>query len=313
MSPIDIAIVNYNTREELRACLDSIRGEQPAQVIVADNASTDGSASMVRATFPAVLLLENNTNPGFCAAANQAIHAGKSDYVLLLNSDTRLRPGVLDGLAAYLDQHSHVAIAGPRLDNPDGTLQSSTFPFPIPLDIFLDASHLSGLARLFPTIRERYLRTWSHARVRSVPWVSGAALAIRREAFDQVGGFDESYFMYYEEVDLCFRLIEHGWQIHFVPDYRIVHRGGASTQQRWAEMTIQLYRSLALFYRQHYSASRLVMLMLLVRAIAFFRLLRDGIALLATSQPAQKAVLASHITAWKCLLAGGWERQASHG
>src|SRR5262249_11131009 len=152
-------------------------------------------------------------------------------YVLLLNSDTLLAPGALAALAQYLDAHPRAAIAGPRLRNADGSLQPSCHPFLGTMQSFLEKSVVArALARL-PVVRDHYLLVnSSHAAPRVVPWVLGAALAIRRSAFDQVGGFDESFFLYAEEVDLCYRLKAAGWEVHFAPVTDVVHVGGASIQ-----------------------------------------------------------------------------------
>lgn len=311
MSFSDVAIVNFNTRELLRSCLQTVFNEKPNRVIVVDNASSDGSPAMVKADFSTVLLLENEKNPGFSTAANQAIASSAARYVLLLNSDTRVSPGALAALEEYLDRNADVAIAGPRLLYPDGTLQRSTFPLPTPLEVFLDASNLSKLANAVPALRENYLRTWAHNRVRRVPSVLGAALAIRREAFDQVGGFDPTFYMYYEEVDLCYRLVRKGWKIHFTPVASIVHIGGASTQQRQTEMTVQLYAGLAHFYRRNYSPGRMMELIALVKSIALARMVRDKISLYFVRDDQRRIHLDRNIAAWQRLLSTGWERQAA--
>jgi N-acetylglucosaminyl-diphospho-decaprenol L-rhamnosyltransferase len=244
--PMSIVVVSYNSRELLRACLASIESEQSGQVTVIDNVSSDGSDEMVAQDFPWVKLIKNKKNDGYSGAANLAIASCSSKYVLLLNSDTLLRPGTLQALTGYLDQHPEVAIAGPSLVNPDGMHQASCFPFPTPLNILRRESSLSK-------IWSDNLSTGLPRFTQSVPWVLGAALAIRLHAFESVGGFDPSFFMYYEEVDLCYRLNKSGWQTHFVPEAIVTHIGGASTKQQRTAMAIHLYKSLCHFYRQHYS------------------------------------------------------------
>jgi GT2 family glycosyltransferase len=228
-SGVTIAIVSFNTREVLLDCVESALGAHPDRVVVVDNASTDGSATAVRERFPAVLVIENPVNIGYGAAANRAVEACATPIVLLLNSDTLVAPDAATSMGAYLAQHDRVAVAGPRLTNVDGSLQPSTFPFPSVRDVVVAETGLHVVLRHMPLVRERLLRTWSHDRARPVPWVKGAAIAIRRDAFESVGGFDEGYFMYSEEVDLSRRLAGSGFETHFAPVTTVIHRGGHST------------------------------------------------------------------------------------
>jgi GT2 family glycosyltransferase len=308
-----VAIVNYNTREHLRACLASIGPGAARAVVVVDNASTDGSAAMVREQFPWVALHANEHNPGYGAALNQAVASCDAPYVLLLNSDTLLAPDTVARLTSYLDAHPRAAIAGPRLANPDGTLQASCYHFPTPLQLLLEESTIGRRARHVPLLRERYLRTWSHRAARPVPWVLGAALAIRRAAFDAVGGFDEGYVMYFEEVDLCYRLAAAGWQVHFAPVTTVVHAGGASTAQRRAEMAERFFVSLARFYRRHYSPRRLAAARAIVTGVVAARLARDALRLRGAREAAHRDRIAENIAAWRRVLRGSADWQVRHG
>ena len=306
-------VVSYNTRQLLRICLKAIHLQSPSEVVVIDNASVDGSGEMVEAEFPGVTLLRNGTNMGYGAAANRAISICSADYILLLNSDAFLQPGSLRQLSAYLDQNPRTAIAGPRLVNLDGTLQASCFPFPTPLDVLLDVSNSYRVLRRVPVLRDHVLRTWAHAKAHRVPWVLGAALAIRREALEEVGGFDESFFMYFEEVDLCYRLSKLGWQVDFAPVTDILHVGGASTQQVRSDMAIQLFSSLAHFYSRHYSRTRLVELALLLKLVALARLVRDRVLIHFARDPLERANVAGDLAAWRALLVGHWRVYAKKG
>ena len=299
---IAVAIVNYNTCALLHDCLVSAIAEQAAEIVVVDNASTDGSAAMVAATFPQVVLHANTENPGFAAGVNQAVAACSAPYVLLLNSDTIVQPGALAALARYLDQHPRVGVVGPRLLNTNGSLQASCFHFPTPLHVFLELSNLGSVVRHVPLVRQWYLRSWTHDRARQVPWILGAALAVRRTAFAQVGGFDESFFMYSEEVDFCFRLRQSGWATHFAPVAGVMHVGGASTVQQRAAMTIRLFQSNVAFYRRHYAHWRLVLLKLLVRAGVGAKLVRDAIRLHRTSDVPSRTRLAEDVLIWRKVL-----------
>jgi GT2 family glycosyltransferase len=313
MSSCAVVIVNYNTCGLLRACLESVSTHGAASIIVVDNGSNDGSTEMVRAQFPHVQLVETQQNNGYGAAANTGIRVSSAPYVLLLNSDILLKAGALTALTNCMERSPKVGIAGPRLLNPDSTLQPSCFPFPSLLDIFLDTTHLGQMARLIPFLGGLYLRTWNHTHERRVPWLSGAALMIRRAAFDQVGGFDERFFMYYEETDLCRRMGKAGWQTHFSPAAEIIHLGGGSTQKIRAAMMVQFYQSLDFYYQRHYSRVSRILLSGLVYTIGAARLARDSVQIRTASQAEDKKRLREQQTAWADLITGAWQRETPHG
>ncbi len=246
-----VVIVNYNTRQHLHESLASAVREGAAEVVVVDNASSDGSAQMVRAEYPRVTLHTNPTNCGYGSAANRGIASCTAAYVILLNADACLAPGALTALRACLDDHPEIAAVGPRLLNVDGSLQSSCYTFPGSLRWILDNDVLVRLNRRLPLVRRRLLRTWAHDRERVVPWIKGAAMAIRREAFDAVGGFDESFLLFYEETDLCSRLHAAGWRILFSPAATVHHLGGASTGDRAAEVSLRLFAGQVQYFQTH--------------------------------------------------------------
>ncbi len=291
---ISVVIVNYNSREQLRNCLSSIQSESWGQVIVADSVSSDGSAEMVRQDFPWVHLMLCPQNNGYGAAANLAIASCASNYVLLLNSDTVLKPGTLQTLNKYLDQHLQVAVAGPQFVNADGRHQLSCFEFPTPWQTLLQETSLS---RFLP------LSAKSVQAAQPVPWVLGAALAIRRVAFDAVGGFDESFFMYFEEVDLCYRLKQAGWQTHFIPEAVIMHIGGASTKHHRAAMLQRLYQSLCHFYRRHYTGREKLQLKFILTYLMFRNILKDTIRSLRSTM---KEVASDNLSVWRSILTSVW-------
>jgi N-acetylglucosaminyl-diphospho-decaprenol L-rhamnosyltransferase len=301
-SPMAVAIINYNTRAHLQACLATVLSAGAEEIVVVDNASADGSAEMVRQAYPSVHMIANDFNPGFGAAANQALAHCAAPYVLLLNSDTRVRSGALQVLSRYLDQHVRVAIAGPRLLNANETLQPSAFAFPTPLVSLLRETFLGRVGALIPALQERFLFSWPHTHARAVPWVLGAALAIRREAFDRVQGFDESFFMFSEEVDLCYRLREAGWEVHFVPEATVLHVGGASTEQRHIEMEVERYMGTVRFYCRHYSPRQRQLLRLLYRYAMLRNMARDGLRLGYTGRPARRAMLLDNLAVWQRVL-----------
>jgi GT2 family glycosyltransferase len=298
VASISVAVVNYNVREHLRACLASAIAEVPSEIVVVDNASSDGSVEMIRTEFPGIVLLANSINCGYGAAANQAVTACSAPYVLLVNGDTVIHPGTLSTLSIYLDRHPHAAIAGPRLLHADGTPQASCFPFPTPFNVFLEVFNLNTVIRSLLFIRDRYLRAWRHDDPRIVPWALGAALGIRREAFEAVGGFDESFFMYSEEIDLCYRLCGVGWRTHFVPNATITHIGGASTVQQRAQMAVRALRSTIDFYHRHYSRRQLREVKLILATAMLAKLARDILRWCITREITRQRRLAEDIRVW---------------
>jgi GT2 family glycosyltransferase len=260
-----IVIVSWNVRGLLRACLHSIEadsgvslakdtdhGPGTTEVIVVDNASTDGSAAMVRAEFPGVRLLAEATNLGFTGGNNRGIAASRGRRVLLLNPDTEVRPGTLAALGGYLDQHPKVGLVGPRLLNTDGTPQSSRRRFPTPATALVESTPLQALLPTWPALRRYYVLDRSDDEAQEVDWVTGAAMLARREALLQIGGFDPGYFMYSEELDLCRRLRRAGWRIGYEPAAVVVHHGGQSSDQNVPARHIRFQRSrLRYFARWH--------------------------------------------------------------
>ena len=313
MNTIAVCVINYNTSELLRECLHSVLAQNAEEIVVVDNASVDGSVEMMKTEFPSIPLVTLEKNVGFGAASNQAIERCCSEQIVLLNADTQMRHGSLQALCNYLDDHPQAAIIGPRILNPDGTLQTSCFHFPTPLHIFLYISELYRLIPRLPILKQRTLQKMTGESPKQVPWILGAALAFRRETFDRLGGFDESFFMYFEEVDLCYRLSSQGKQIHFVPEAEITHVGGGSTTQKRAWSYIQFFTSLAQFYRKHYSMPLLTEMVFTVKVVAFFKLVRGFLLLKTSRDPAQQSMLAVDFDIHRQLLTGQWHRDPNAG
>lgn len=205
---LSVVILNWNTCELLRKCLQSLVCNEESvhyEVIVVDNASEDGSRQMVQQEFPQVHLIVNPRNMGFGAGNNVAIAFTRGRYVLFLNSDTRVTAGALSPLVQYADRHQDVGIMGPKLLNEDGSLQYSCRRYP---NLGAGLFRNTLLGRLFPNNRyatDYLMQDWDHASIRDVDWVSGAAMMVRKHLLTQLGGFDEAFFMYCEDVDLCWR------------------------------------------------------------------------------------------------------------
>lgn len=248
---LSILIVSWNTCDLLKGCLSSTCTHPPPggyEIIVVDNASTDGSSQMVQGEFPQVRLIENRENLGFARASNQALAQAAGEYLLLLNPDTRVQTGSLSTLLAFMEGHPQAGAAGPRLLNPDDWLQPSCSPEPTLLRELWRLFHLDVLwpYALYP------MHTWDPLDPRPVDVIQGACLMLRREALNQVGILDEAYFIYSEEVDLCYRLRKNGWQLYWVPQAQVIHYGGQSTQQVSAEMFLLLYQSKLQYFRKHH-------------------------------------------------------------
>jgi N-acetylglucosaminyl-diphospho-decaprenol L-rhamnosyltransferase len=250
---LSVVVVSYNTAGLLARCLTALLARPlPAmEVFVVDNASHDGSVELVRQQFPTVNVIANERNAGFGAACNQAIRRSSGRYVALVNSDAEVQGDGLAHLVRFLDAHPRAAVAGGRLRYPDGRFQHSAFRFPTLAQVFLDFFPLHW--RLLESrLNGRYPRSWDDRAFR-IDHPLGAFFAVRREAFEQVGLFDEGFFMYAEEVDWCYRFKQAGWEIWHCPDALAIHHSGQSTAQRRTAMFVELHRSRWRFYRKHYS------------------------------------------------------------
>jgi GT2 family glycosyltransferase len=269
---ISIIIVSWNTARLLENCLASILTNPPRssfEIWVVDNASTDASPQMVREKFPQVHLIENRENVGFARANNQAIQQCTGNYILLLNPDTLITSGALQTLADFLDEHPQTGAVGPRILNPDGSLQISSHPRPT---LSRELWRLFHLDALLPYAE--YLQTkWQTNEAQEVDILMGACLLLRKEVLDQVGLLDEDYFMYSEEVDLCYRIQRAGWRLFWVPQAEVVHFGGQSTQQVPTEMFLNLYHSKIKYFRKHYGWTAAQIYKLILRLAALSRII----------------------------------------
>jgi GT2 family glycosyltransferase len=252
-SQLDVCIVSWRTRDMLRACVRSVVGRpEVGRIIVVDNHSGDGSVEMVRAEFPIVELVVNEENLGFAAGNNQAIRAAQAPILLLLNPDTEVEASALASLLSVFAEEPRAAAVAAQLILPDGSVQRSCRGFPEPAALFYEAV---GLSRLFPHSETfgRYRMTyWDHESHREVEQPMASALAVRRSALDEVGLFDESFPLYFNDVDLCYRLRQAGWNILFEPKAKVKHHLGASTGQARPRAILESHRGLMRFYRKHY-------------------------------------------------------------
>jgi GT2 family glycosyltransferase len=269
---ISIIIVSWNTAQFLENCLASLRAnppDLPVECWVVDNASTDDSPRMVREKFPQVHLIENPENVGFARANNQAIQRCKGKYILLLNPDTLVTSGALQALVDFLDKHLEVGAAGARILNPNGSLQISSHPRPT---LSRELWRLFHLDRLLP-YAEYSLNKWEAAQAQDVDVLIGACLLLRKDVLEQVGSLDEDYFMYSEEVDLCYRIQRAGWRLYWVPQAEVVHFGGQSTQQVPTEMFLNLYLGKIKYFRKHHGWLAAPIYKLILRIAALSRIM----------------------------------------
>ena len=250
---LSIIIANWNTKGFLATCLESIKSqtkETSFEVIVVDNFSSDGSPEFVERNFPEVTLIKNKENKGFGKANNQGLAVAQGKYILFLNSDVSINEGCLDRMFTFMERRSDVGASACKLTFPDGTLQHSCRKFPSFRVYFM---MLLGLRRLSPnrkTFREYLMLNWDHSDEREVEQIMGSFMFIRKDVLDQVGGFDERYWMYFEEVDLCLRIWWAGWKIVHYPHASAIHYLSKSAEQ-WGEVKrIQEFQKSLLKYFQ---------------------------------------------------------------
>ncbi len=251
---LSVTICSWNTKADLRACLESLRtvaGEGSFEVVVVENASVDGSAQMVAEEFPEVRLLAQDRNLGFTGGHNLAIEQRRGAHVALLNSDTIVHPCALMTILDYMQGHPEAGIVGPKLLNPDGSLQYSCRRFPNPIAA---AFRNTPLGRLFPKnrfTRDYLMQDWGHDKPREVDWVSGAALFARGDLVEKIGALDPAYFMYCEDVDWCRRAWDAGYKVVYLPQAVITHAIGRSTDRVANKMIVRFHRSMLRFYSKH--------------------------------------------------------------
>jgi GT2 family glycosyltransferase len=221
---VSVVVVTYNALPWLEPCLESVSGEE---TVVVDNGSTDGTVELVRERAPEALLLER-PNRGLGAGWNAGIAAGAGRYVLLLNADAWLTEGSLGRLVAFADEHPEAAVVGPRLSNPDGSLQRSVRGFPTVWRLATEYLFLRKLAPRSRLLNAFYAGGFAHDRVLEAEVVMGACMLVRREAIEAVGPLDEDFFLFSEETDWCYRFRRAGWKVLFFPGAECVHVGGAS-------------------------------------------------------------------------------------
>jgi len=325
---LSIIIVSWNVRDLLRACLASLAAGAAAsaegplltvEVIVVDNASADGSAAMVAAEFPAVQLIANQENRGFTGGNNQGLALARGRYVLFLNPDTVVSPGALYTMVAYMEAHPKVGALGPRLRYGDGSLQSSARRFPTVTTVLFESTPLAwhwpdnpwarayrmedgGLQVPGYKLKVDKFQPSTFQPATHVDWVVGAALLTRRAVLDEIGGFDEGYFMYSEELDWCRRAALAGWQTVYLPTAEIIHYEGKSSEQVVAARHIRFHRSRVRYFRKfHGRAAAETVRLAVLGMFAVEWLLEAGKWLLGS----RRALRRERLAAYRQLLKSG--------
>ncbi len=254
MVDLSIVILNWNVRDLLRQCLQSVytaRSTLATEVIVVDNASSDDSVAMVRAEYPDVRLMVNAANRGYAGGNNDGIAAAAGRYVLILNPDTQVVGDALSTLVAYAEAHPDVGIVAPQLLNPDGSVQPSRRRFPTLTTALFESTWLQSSAPR-SVLSDYYMLDRSDDETLQVDWVVGACLLVRRAVIDQVGKLDEGFFMYSEELDWCRRIKGAGWKIVYLPKAQVIHHMGKSSDQVVAQRHIYFQTSKVRYFRKHH-------------------------------------------------------------
>lgn len=276
--PLSIVIVNWNTRDLLAACLHSLaaRDGMPdgTEVIVVDNASSDDSVAYVRACAPWVRLITHTVNSGFAVATNLGLAAARGEHLLLLNSDTEVCPGALTAMVAYLRMHREAGVVGADVRNPDGSVQPCRGRAP---SVVTETFSILGFDR-----RLGALTAWGHRQLEGAylpcAWVLGAALMVRRAAYEAIGPLDEGYFMYSEEIDWCTRIRAGGWNVGTLAGARVIHHGGGSTRRMSDLMRPALFRSKVRYLALHQGALSARAFRAIIRMVAALHVLASRVS-----------------------------------
>ena len=232
---VSVIIVSYNTREILLNALEALFENSKGvdmEVFVVDNNSADDSAAMVQHDFPSIRLIANNRNLGFAAANNQAFALASGRYIILLNPDAYIRPASIENCLAFMERTPKCGLAGGKIISPEGQLEPSARRFPSALSKLLTLSGLSGKFPHSPLLTRHEFGGFAHDHPLEVDWVPGTFTIIRKEMIDAIGAFDERFYIYYEETDLCLRAKKAGWKVYFIHDAEVMHIGGACSKTR---------------------------------------------------------------------------------
>ena len=291
MVDLSIIIVSWNVRDLLLRCLQSIVaqarpnagertwriGDWNLEIIVVDNASADESAGTVRTSFPRIQLIQNEENRGFTAANNQGLAVSQGRYLMLLNPDTEVAEDTLTRMLQYMDAHPQVGVLGPQLLYADGSRQPSRRRFPTFATALVESTVVQEWWSDNHILQRYYMADTPDDAVQPVDWVVGACLLVRREAYEQVGGLDEGFFMYSEELDWCRRFKSGGWEIFYLPTATVIHHEGKSSEQVVPARHIYFQSSKVRYFRKHYGSFQAEILRWFLLATYVYQLLREAV------------------------------------
>jgi len=286
---LSIVIVNWNTKRQLKWCLNYIHQRTKNllyEIFVVDNASEDGSDKMVEENYPEVKLIKNSSNLGFARANNQAIKRAGGEYILLLNSDTKILDEALNKMVQCMDENKNCGVLGCKLLNPDGTLQPSCRRFPTIKDQVIILLKLHNLFTNLAAIRSYYMLDWKHDKERKVDQVMGACFMVRKKVIDEVGMLDERYFIWFEEVDFCKRVKMAGYEVFFMPDAEVIHEKAASFNQIMTlKKQMLMNNSMLRYFKKHHPLWEYIIIMILYPFSLFLSL---AVQILTIFKPIKK-------------------------
>jgi GT2 family glycosyltransferase len=299
---VSVIIVSWNAREYLRQCLASLSAEvcrYPMEIIVVDNASSDGSSDCVETEYPGVRLIRNAENLGFAKANNIGVSVSRGEYLCFVNSDVKVLPDCINRLVEYSKEHPEAGMVGPRIIGGDGQLQRSCRGFPSVWNMFCRALALDTIFKNCELFTGYVLSHWPQNSLRKVDILTGCFWLVRRQALAQVGLLDESFFIYGEDMDWCRRFWSKGWLVVFVPSAEAIHYGGASSSNAPVRFYIERQKADLQYWRKHHSGSKVACYFLIS---CLYMLLRGiGYSFGFLLHPARQSWQFKARRSWACL------------
>ncbi|MCE5210549.1 MAG: glycosyltransferase family 2 protein [Deltaproteobacteria bacterium] len=290
---ISVVIVNWNTKDLLIECLHSLNkvtGNLKKEIIVVDNGSNDGSQEAVKTVFPEVKIIKNNENLGFAKANNIGMKASTGRYLCLVNSDVKVLDGCLEQLMHYMDQDTGIGIVGPQILWPDMTLQDSCRKFPGLWNNICDLLHLNKLFPKSDLFSGEHMMFFDHTTAKQVEGLAGCFLMIRKSALEQVGMFDEQYFIYFEETDLCKRFRENNWKIVFFPYAHAIHYGRKSSSKDALRFSFEQLKSKIQYWKKHHRRHVVIIILFTLLVQHGFKLITDTILYVAAPSKREQII-----------------------